>query len=77
MNFILQQLNRLADSDLYGLSEAIEMEMQRRAEVVDDITESARRRAIERGQSYRRRTGSTAPQVRFVGIGRDPKRRAA
>ena len=77
MNFILRQLNRLADSDLYSLSEAIEMEMQRRASVIEDTTESARQRAIERGQSYRRRTGASAPSIRFTGIGSDSKRRAA
>ena len=58
MNSILRQLQELADADLYALSEAVDMELQRREEIVGDIPDSARRRALEREQSYRRRNGA-------------------
>ena len=70
MNSILKQLQELADADLYALSEAVDMELQRRDDVTGDIPDSARRRAIEREQSYRRRNGAAAPPVRAVGIGK-------
>ena len=68
MSTILSQLQKLADSDLYALCEAVDMEMQRREGLTGDLPDSARRRAIERGGSYRRRTGATAPPVRAVGL---------
>ena len=77
MKSILRQLQHLADADLYALSEAVDVELSRRAAVGDDAVDSARRRATERQQSYRRRTGSAAPPVRVVGIGKTPPRRAA
>ena len=77
MNSILRQLQELAETDLYALCEAVDMELQRRDEVVAEIPDSARRRAIERGQSYRHRNGAAAPPVRAVGIGKMPLRRHA
>jgi hypothetical protein len=65
---ILNQLQELADSDLYALCEAVDMELQRREGLTGDMPDSARRRAIERGASYRRRTGAAAPPVRAVGL---------
>ena len=78
MNGILKQLRQLADFELFDLTEAIDLELQRREEMMTDVPESARRRAVERSQSYRRRTGSFAPPVKAVGLGK-PKgpRRAA
>ncbi len=77
MNAILKQLQELADADLYVLSEVVDLEMQRRAEVSGETLESARRRAVEREQSYRRRNGAAAPPVRTVGLGKPSRRRAA
>ncbi len=77
MKTILNQLEELADTDLYALSEAIDMELHRRDEVVGEVPDSARRRAIERDQSYRRRTGAAAPPVRAVGLGKPANRRHA
>lgn len=77
MNTILKRLNQLADCDLFDLSEAIELELQRREELTTEVPESARRRAIERGQSYRRRTGAFAPPVRAVGLGKNKSPRRA
>jgi len=77
MNMIYEQLLELADADLYTLSEAVEMELQRRAEVVGEVPDSARRRALEREESYRRRNGTAALPVRAVGLGKTPPRRAA
>ena len=68
MKTILKQLQILADSDLYALSEAVDVELTRRDDLTTEVPDSARRRAIERGESYRRRTGATAPPVRHVGL---------
>jgi hypothetical protein len=68
VNPILTQLQELADSDLYALCEALDMEMQRREGLTGDVPDSARRRAIQRSASYRRRTGAAAPPVRAVGL---------
>ena len=77
MNAILRQLQQLADTDLYTLSEVVDRELQRRDDVVGEFSDSARCRAVEREQSYRRRNGAAAPRVREVGIGRMQRRRAA
>lgn len=68
MSTILNELQQLADSDLYALCEAVDMELQRREALTGDLPDSARRRAIERTESYRRRTGAAAPPVRAVGM---------
>jgi hypothetical protein len=79
VNTILNEIQELADTDLYALCEAIDLELQRREGLIGDLPDSARRRALERGESYRRRTGAAAPPVRAVGlhIKRQPGRRAA
>lgn len=77
MKSILKQIQELADTDLYTLSEAVDMELSRRDDVVGETPDSARRRALEREQSYRRRNGAAAPPVRMVGIGKAPSRRHA
>ncbi len=65
---ILTQLLELTDSDLYALCEVVDMELQRREGLTENVPDSARRRAIQRGASYRRRTGAAAPPVRAVGL---------
>ncbi len=78
MNPLLKRLHQLADQELYALSEAIDLELQRREEMAEDVPESARRRANERQQSYRRRTGSFGAPVRAIGLGKvSGPRRAA
>ena len=77
MKSILDELQELADSDLYALCEAVDMEMQRREGLSCDLLDSARRRAQERGESYRRRTGAAAPPVRAVGLHKRPSGRRA
>ena len=77
MNSILKQLQDLAEANLYALSEAVDAELYRREEIVGDISDSARRRAVEREQSYRRRNGAAAPPVRAVGLGKSQRRHAA
>jgi hypothetical protein len=78
MNPLFKRLNELADQELYSLSEAIELELHRREELAGGLPDSARRRANERDQSYRRRNNAFAPPVRAVGIGKTSgPRRAA
>jgi hypothetical protein len=78
MNALLKRLHQLADQELYSLSEAIDLELQRREELAGDVPESARRRANERQQSYRRRTGAAGVPVRAIGLGKvSGPRRAA
>jgi hypothetical protein len=65
---IANEIQELADSDLYALCEAVDMEMQRREGLTGDLPDAARRQALERGESYRRRTGAAAPPMRAVGL---------
>jgi hypothetical protein len=76
MNAFLKRLQSLDNDELLGISEAIDIELERRLEQADPIPESARRRAIAREKSYRRSTGSAAPPIRAVGL-RDTHRRHA
>jgi hypothetical protein len=75
MKTLFKGINKLTDQDLYDLCEAIDGEMQRRTALTDDVPESARRRAVERTQSYRHRTGAGAPPIKAVGLGK-PRRAA-
>jgi hypothetical protein len=68
MNALLKRLHDLDDDDLLGISEAIDIELERRLNETDGTAESARQRAISREQSYRRSTGSAAPPIRAVGL---------
>ena len=77
MKSILRQLQDLADADLYALSEAVDMELSRRAAMGDEAADSARRRATERQQSYRRRVGTSAPPVKVTGLGKSSAPRRA
>jgi hypothetical protein len=78
MKMILNLLEGLTEADLYALCEAIDVELQRREDALGEVPDSARRRAVEREQSYRRRNGAGAPPIRITGIGKPtPRRRAA
>jgi hypothetical protein len=77
MNSILKRLRTLADEELLALSEAIDVELEHRLARVEEVPDSARRRAIEREQSYRRRTGAAAPPIVAVGIGKSRRERRA
>ncbi len=77
IELILNQLQELADADLYALSEVVDLELQRRDDVVDETADSARRRAIERERSYRRCNGSMAPPLREIRLVKPQRRRAA
>lgn len=76
MDAILKRLRQMADDDLTMLSEAVDLELERRLELAEDVPDSARRRAVLRQQSYRRTTGANAPQVRYTGLGKDSRRAA-
>lgn len=78
MNSILKHLRKLADDELLAVSEAIDIELERRLErTEEEIPDSARRRAVQRDQSYRRATGASAPPIYAVGLGKQKDRRAA
>jgi hypothetical protein len=77
MKTIVKKLNNLNDDELLSLSEAIDQELERRQERMEEIPESARRRAIMRDQSYRRATGSSAPPVSVTGLKEQRKQRRA
>jgi hypothetical protein len=77
MKAIMKSLDKLNNEELQALSEAIDVEMERREERIEEIPESARRRAVLRDQSYRRATGSSAPPVRITGLKEQRKRRHA
>lgn len=68
MNTILKLIRNLDDRQLQCVSEAIDRELDRRMERCDAIPDSARRRANDRQQSYRRDNGASAPPIRVVGL---------
>ena len=76
MNAILKRLQSLDNDELLNISEALDIELERRLDHTNAIPESARSRAIERGQSYRHSAGSSAPPIRAVGL-RDRRRNRA
>ena len=77
MSEILKHLNGLSEAQLFTLVEAIDREMERRAKSIEDVPDSARRRAVERQQSYRRRMGtSRLGQEHGLGKSVGPRRAA-
>jgi len=76
MKSLLKRLHKLSDGELVDLSEAIDGELERRSDRADEVPESARRRAVQRSQSYRRDTGSTALPIMVAGL-RERRRKAA
>jgi hypothetical protein len=77
MKVIIKNLDNLNNEELLSLSEAIDLELERREQRVEEVPQSARRRAVLRDQSYRRSTGSSAPPVRATGLKEPRKRRHA
>jgi hypothetical protein len=75
MHPILKQLQKLADDELLSVSEAIDLELERRLDATGAAPESARQRARDRQQSYRHANGAGAPPISAVGLGKT--RRAA
>ena len=76
MNAILKRLQHLGDDELATLGNAVDAELGRRLERENGVPDSARRRAVARGVSYRRCNGASAPPIRAVGF-RDTRRRRA
>ena len=78
MNAILKRLRQMADDELLAIGEAIDAELEHRLDrTAEEVPDSARRRAVERQQSYRHRTGSAAPPVYAVGLGKVRRERHA
>jgi len=75
MTALVKRLCSLADDELFAVSEAIDGELERRLERTDAYPESARRRAVERKQSYRQRNNSSAPPIAVVGMAKSGRRR--
>lgn len=74
MNAILNQLRELSDDELLSLSEAIDLELDRRMARQASMPDSARRRAVQRQKSYRHSLGSSALPVKVIGM-KDRQRR--
>ncbi len=77
MNTLLKRLRKMGEGELHALSEAIDDELQHRMELEDSVPDSARRRAVQRSQSYRRETGMSAIPVRVSGLRTNRKTRRA
>lgn len=77
MHSIVKKLSKLTDDELMFVSEAIDTELGCRMDRADEVPESARRRAVMRGQSYRHSTGAAAPPVRAIGLKEQRQRRFA
>ncbi|MGD0655146.1 MAG: hypothetical protein ABSA16_12435 [Thermoguttaceae bacterium] len=77
MNAILNRLHRLSDDELLSVSEAIDVELERRLERQEEIPDSARRRAVQRQKSYRHSLGSAALPVKIAGMKDSRRRRLA
>ena len=77
MDSVLKRMRKLADDELLNLSEAIDRELESRLATSDSVPESARRRAVQRAKSYRRRNGASALPVRVTGMRPTRKRRLA
>ena len=77
VNGVIKQLKSFTEDELLAVSEAIDMEMERRMDREDIVPDSARRRAIQRQQSYRKSTGSSAPRVALTGMKGHRRRRFA
>jgi hypothetical protein len=68
MQSIIAKFRQLDDEDLLILSEAIDIEISRRQEMMEEHSDSARRRAVQRDQGYRSNLGTKAPPIRAVGM---------
>jgi len=77
MDAVLRHLRHLADDELLEASAAIDRELERRLNLSEPHPESARKRAVQRDKSYRRRNGASALPVRVTGMRPTRKRRLA
>lgn len=77
MDAVLKRLRKLADDELLEVSEAIDRELDHRLQLSDLHPESARKRAVQRGKSYRRCNGASALPVRVTGMRPTRRRRLA
>ena len=68
MQSMITRLRSLGDEELLILSEAIDIEIVRREERMEEHPDSARTRARQHEQSYRSGLGAKAPPVRAVGM---------
>jgi hypothetical protein len=68
MQSILNKLRHLEDDELLLVSEAIDLEILRREERMEEHPDSARMRARQREQSYRSSIGAKAPPIRSIGM---------
>jgi len=68
MNSMLRKLRRLGDDELYIISDAIDVELARREEKMDEEASSAKQKAAERTQSYRRKNGSGGESALVLGV---------
>ncbi|MGW8257342.1 MAG: hypothetical protein ACWGMZ_07660 [Thermoguttaceae bacterium] len=76
MNAILKRLRQLSDNELLCVSEAVDLELEKRLRL-EDVPDSARRRAVQRQKSYRRSLGSSALPIRMTGLKESKQRRRA
>ena len=74
MKVMVKHLQKLSAEELAGLSDAIDDELERRLSQTDGVSDSARRRAVQRSRSYRRETGASALPVMVTGL-REKRRR--
>ena len=77
MKLLVKRLNKLSEDELINLSEAIDCELERRLDRAEGVPESARRRAVQRTQSYRQSTGASALPVIVTGLRENRSRRRA
>jgi hypothetical protein len=75
MHSIFNKLQQLTEEELLKLSEVLDAEIASRMFTEEEIPDSARRRAVQRSQSYRHRTGSAAPPVRWTGLKEQHRKR--
>jgi hypothetical protein len=77
MAAILNRLRQLSEDELLSLSEAIDLELENRLQRLDEIPDSARRRAVQRQKSYRHSLGLSALPVKITGMKESKRRRLA
>ncbi len=75
MNSIVKRLRKLADDELLAIGEAVDIELARRLDREEDAPDSARKRAVQRSQSYRHETGAAGVPIRVAGMPKPGKHR--
>ena len=66
MDALLDSLLGLSEVELYRLSEAVDLELQKREEDGAGMSDPIRRLVDERLQDFRRRTSLQAPAARVI-----------